>query len=131
MAVIFIFSADEGSGEHSLLLVQLIEWLCRSLHLGIPSEETLLGIHVLLRKLAHMTEFGILYFLWRRGGLKIWQAAVVSLLYAASDEWHQSFVPNRCGCAADVIIDGAGALAAAVLEAVWPVSRNASDKDAE
>lgn len=112
MAVIFIFSADEGSGERSFLIVQCIEWLCRALSLSVPSDKDMLVIHILLRKLAHMTEFGVLCFLWRKGGLKLWQAAAVSLLYAVSDEWHQSFVPNRCGCASDVVIDGSGVLIA-------------------
>lgn len=115
MAVIFIFSADEGSGERSLLIVRLIEWLCGALRLSVPSDEDMLIIHILLRKLAHMTEFGVLCLLWRRGGLRLWQAAAVSLLYAVSDEWHQSFVPNRCGCASDVVIDGSGVLIAVVL----------------
>ena len=115
MAVIFIFSADEGSGERSFLIVRFIEWLCGALHLGVPSDKDMLVIHILLRKLAHMTEFGVLCFLWRKGGLRLWQAAAVSLLYAVSDEWHQSFVPNRCGCTSDVIIDGSGVLIAVLL----------------
>ncbi len=33
-----------------------------------------------------------------------------SALYAASDEFHQTFVPGRCGTPTDVLIDSAGAI---------------------
>jgi len=35
--------------------------------------------------------------------------------FAVSDEWHQSFVPDRVGTVTDVLIDCVGVLAAAVL----------------
>lgn len=40
------------------------------------------------------------------------QALAICLLWAASDEWHQTFVPGRTGRVRDVAIDGLGALAA-------------------
>ena len=57
-----------------------------------------------LRKLGHALEYGVLFALTRRalGGSSDRAAAVFCVLYAASDEWHQSFVPGRCGCAGDV-----------------------------
>ncbi|MEP6757347.1 MAG: VanZ family protein [Chthonomonadales bacterium] len=36
-----------------------------------------------------------------------------AVLFAASDEWHQTFVPGRDGCIRDVLIDSAGAALAA------------------
>jgi VanZ family protein len=36
----------------------------------------------------------------------------VSILYAASDEWHQRFVPGRTADLLDLVADAAGALAA-------------------
>ena len=39
--------------------------------------------------------------------------------YAASDEWHQSFVPGRASEAADWIADTAGAIVAVVLYTRW------------
>ncbi len=42
-------------------------------------------------------------------------ALVFSLAFAASDEWHQTFVPGRGGTPLDVLIDGAGAILATVL----------------
>lgn len=65
---------------------------------------------MLLRKLAHITIFGLLWLtlaratLWRRPIL----ATVIAILYAISDELHQSFVAGRHGSPVDVAIDAAG-----------------------
>jgi len=65
---------------------------------------------LLLRKLAHITIFGVLWLTvarateWRRPIL----ATVIALLYAASDELHQSFVAGRHGTPVDVAIDAFG-----------------------
>ena len=69
-----------------------------------------------LRKTAHVTEYAILAFLVLRalqghkvgGSQAMAWAFLFSLLYAASDEFHQSFVPERTGELKDVIIDSAG-----------------------
>ena len=37
-------------------------------------------------------------------------AFLFALLFAASDEWHQSFVANRHGTPSDLVYDAAGAL---------------------
>lgn len=64
----------------------------------------------LLRKLAHITIFGVLWLTlaramrWRRPIV----ATVIALLYAISDELHQSFVKGRHGSPVDVAIDAAG-----------------------
>ncbi len=74
---------------------------------------------LLLKKGAHMTEYAILFFLlWlalRRPSP--WWAWALALLYAVSDEVHQTFVPGRHGWYGDVIVDGVGASIAAL--AVW------------
>jgi VanZ family protein len=53
----------------------------------------------------------------RRSGVT-WSAVVVSIviatLYGISDEWHQSFVPNRTADAMDVVADLIGASAGAI-----------------
>jgi VanZ family protein len=83
-------------------------------------------IHTGIRKLAHITEFGVLsisVFYGVRGeryGWR-WQWAITTLIiavsYAGLDEWHQSFVPMREARFRDVLIDSTGALLAQVL--VW------------
>ncbi|MBO7633984.1 MAG: VanZ family protein [Lachnospiraceae bacterium] len=69
-----------------------------------------------IRKTAHVTEFAILgilltnVFLLRK--TKKQPAAMLSLfcgiVYAASDELHQTFVPGRAGMFGDVCIDACG-----------------------
>ena len=75
-------------------------------------------LDLILRKLSHITEFAILTFLfWRAMRLKnkknrILISAAFSLLYALSDEYHQSFILGRDGNLRDVSIDSLGVLAA-------------------
>jgi len=86
MALIFALSAqpDLGSG--------LGEW------------------DTLLRKLGHVTVYAILWLAvahamqWRKPVL----VTVIALLYAVSDELHQSLVPTRHGTPVDVAIDALG-----------------------
>lgn len=77
---------------------------------------------VALRKLGHMTEYAILTALWWRAlrGLGAHHALpfalAISLGYAITDEFHQTFVDGRNGTPVDVLIDAAGmAVAAAVI----------------
>lgn len=68
-------------------------------------------------KLVHMVEFGLLAALWRKGlllrGMDARKAGLVAFvvtgLYAAGDEWHQSFVPGRVCSVADFAADALGA----------------------
>ncbi len=66
----------------------------------------------ILRKLAHMAEFGLLWWLWwralGRGPRATWIAAAITVAYAATDELHQHFVKGRVGSPVDVLIDSAG-----------------------
>lgn len=78
---------------------------------------------LVLRKLAHMAEFGILTVLLsmtlRQEGVPVDRghrlAAVTALVYAVSDELHQHFVPQRHGTPVDVAIDAIGIGAAYAL----------------
>jgi VanZ family protein len=72
-----------------------------------------------VRKLGHMAVFGILaLLLWRAlagfaSGRTRWAwALALAVLYAVTDELHQSGVTGRHPSAADVAIDAAGALIA-------------------
>lgn len=63
-------------------------------------------------KSIHFVEYGILFLLWKVAlykkpyGTKL--ALVFSVIYAASDELHQTFVPTREGTLRDVFIDTLG-----------------------
>ena len=79
-------------------------------------------LDLILRKIAHMAEYGLLLFLlWRplrelvpeRTALAV--AFAVGVLYDASDEWRQSFVEGRHGTPVDVGIDSIGMAIVAAL----------------
>jgi VanZ family protein len=79
---------------------------------SIPSLSSGLGgWDLVLRKLAHLTEYAILGALLVRATRRPWVALALAALYASSDEVHQHFVEGRHGAPLDVAIDTAGALA--------------------
>ena len=76
---------------------------------SIPSLGTGLGTwDLVLRKLAHVTEYAILGALLLRALERPLPAFAVGVLYAASDEVHQHFVSGRHASPVDVAIDAAG-----------------------
>jgi VanZ family protein len=81
------------------------------------------GWDTILRKAAHMTEFGLLWWLWRRALRSGVAAAAITIAYAASDELHQHFVAGRHGATLDVAIDAAGIALAVVLSRFLPARR--------
>lgn len=131
MVVIFCFSAQPGetsadlSGSISHLVMKIWNQLFQ---LGWNEAQVLEMTEIWdypIRKLAHMTEFGILAVLifiaikyyakvttMRMRYIIAWAGAVC---YAATDEFHQLFVPGRSGNLFDVCVDGTGALIALVL----------------
>jgi VanZ family protein len=83
-----------------------------------PDLSTGLGTwDLILRKAAHMAEYGLLWFLWYRA-LELrspWPAVAITLAYAATDEFHQTFVEGRHGTLVDVLIDAAGVAIAVMI----------------
>jgi VanZ family protein len=130
MALIFSASSDKHSYEHSSRLVEpLLRWLFPHM-----SEAHIHAVHELLRKCAHLTEYAVLALLVWRGVRKPsknnprpwnWPEArftlLMVMLYAATDEFHQRFVPTRTSLVSDVFIDTAGG--AAGLLALWMIGR--------
>src|ERR1700736_3636012 len=115
--IIFLGSTDMLSAEHtSRFLVPFLRWIDPQISLA-----ALNAIQVGVRKVGHLTEYAILaMLLWRalRSGTR-WQmkmsilflvAALACAIFAASDEFHQSFVPSRTASPTDVMIDIRGAL---------------------
>jgi len=80
--------------------------------------------------LAHFGEYALLAALWSwalaptLGRRTLLAAAAISLLYAISDEYHQSFVPGRDSDPLDVLVDAAGIATALVLIRLWSRGRN-------
>ena len=130
MALIFTASSDTRSYEHSSRLVEpLLRWLFPHL-----SEAQIEGIHHLLRKCAHLAEYSVFaLLLWRalrkpvKGDTRAWDwcqvrlVLLIVMLYAATDEFHQQFVPTRTSLVSDVFIDTGGG--AAGLLALWLIGR--------
>lgn len=119
---ISIFSTHYfSSAETSRILTPLLHWLFPA-----ASPHTLSRMHTAIRKLAHITEFGVFSIAVfhgvraERSGWR-WQWALLTLLiavsYAGLDEWHQSFVPVREARFRDVLIDSTGAVLAQIF--VW------------
>ena len=114
MTLIFIGSTDVLSAEHtSRFLVPFLRWLDPQI-----SWAALNSIQIVIRKLGHLTEYAILaILLWRALVDLSWKSSTsltISLLacaiFAASDEFHQSFIPSRTSSVHDVMIDICGAV---------------------
>jgi len=79
---------------------------------------------MILRKIAHLTEFAVLTFLLSRlvslyniEGKKFWFIVLsLALFYSVYDEVHQSYVQGRYGTVRDMIIDFNGAFLGVI---VW------------
>lgn len=119
MAVILLLSSELASArETSRFLTPLLGWL-------VPWATPLAieALHGLLRKVGHLAEYAVLAALWLRAlRHRGWSprragpvALAIALAWAAGDEAHQSFLASRTGHVGDVVLDGAGALAAVLL----------------
>jgi VanZ family protein len=89
----------------ALAIMGLIFFLSAQPDLGTGIE----GWDVVLRKIGHMAVFGGLFLalLYALPGRPV-AAAAIAVLYAISDEWHQTFTEGRHGSPVDVLIDTAG-----------------------
>ena len=130
MAVIFSASADSKSTEHSSRYFEpLLRWLFPQM-----SPEHIGQIHYAFRKFCHLAEYAVLaWLLWRairkpdKKNLRPWNwaeagvALSIVFLYAATDEFHQAFVPTRTAQVSDVFVDACGG--AAALFALWIFGR--------
>ena len=117
LGLIFIGSTDLLSADHtSRIIGPILRWF----NPDIPAE-TIARVQFFVRKTAHLSEYAILaMLLWRALRhmahrpekmstlfLSVW---LICWLFAASDEFHQSFVPSRTASPKDVMIDVIGAL---------------------
>jgi VanZ family protein len=98
------------SGSIARLWLPVLVWaLVIFTFSSIPDLGTGLGTwDTILRKLAHTTEYAVLGALLVRAVQRPGPAFALGVLYAASDEIHQSFVRGRHGSPIDVAIDSVG-----------------------
>ena len=114
MLIIFMFSNQPGGGSGALSKM-VMAWLAK---FGLDFQAWF-GEHAVwvLRKCAHFSIYFILFALmqWPFRKLRPWKTARWlalggTILFAASDEFHQLFVPGRVGDILDVGIDSLGGL---------------------
>ena len=128
MALIFTLSTGLGSMQRSS---RIIGPLLRFVWPNV-SDETIHDVQVVVRKGGHITGYAVLAILLlraRNGGLLVapwrWESAafseIVSVIYAVSDELHQSFVPSRWGSGWDVLLDSVGA--ALGISLIWALGK--------
>jgi VanZ family protein len=109
-------SSDSFSANNtSRIIGPLVLWLFPN-----TTPETLAGVHLITRKLAHFSEYAILAYLAARAFrtsprpalANRWFLAALALVvvYALLDEYHQTFVPSRTGSIYDSFIDMSGGL---------------------
>ena len=104
------FNSTESSNQ-SNFIVNIIANIFNINNISILS--------LIIRKLAHFTEYFILgllvYNLIYSNQKKAYFAIIICVLYAISDEIHQLFVPGRSCQVLDVIIDSSGSLLGIIL----------------
>ena len=125
----FWMSTGMFSSENTVSVVRaIIKFLIPEL-----SGEGALLIHAIIRKLAHVVEYlilGFLLFRAFRGHSNVWWnwrwfflTSIVVLLWAASDELHQSFVSTRTASIVDVGIDVVGGILGQFASALWKLHK--------
>jgi VanZ family protein len=113
MIFIFIGSTDLLSAEHtSRFIGPFLRWFVPGV-----SDATVASVQLVVRKCGHLTEYailaGFLYRALRQRRETLMPVAitafVIAAVYAALDEFHQSFVASRTASGWDVMIDCIGA----------------------
>lgn len=124
LALIFFMSHQDK--DETTLKTGIFRWILDQL--GLDGRQLMTGpFKFYIRKLAHIAEYAILMILTLRIAILKWpykQAVIYSLLfcifYAATDEFHQTFIPGRGGTPVDVGIDTIGMILGFLL---WKVRR--------
>ena len=121
MILIFIFSAQIA--DDSSAVSNKVGLLFNTLfNLGLTQSSPLWGtVSFIVRKAAHISEYAVLAALWRMYAEEAewknnWIAPfLLTVFYACTDEFHQTFVKGRSGELRDVCVDSAGALVGLIL----------------
>ena len=129
MFLIGSFSAQTGGESGNLssqvadTLISVREWITGQEYSEAEREIWIQQMQFPVRKLAHMSEYALLVLLLvlhlgtytrltadrKQFYIRLALSFGIAVLYAATDEIHQLFVPGRSGQFTDVCFDGAGA----------------------
>lgn len=136
LLLIFRFSAQDGDTSGSLsyrLSHAIMQGVDRVFSLDFTEAELLShtdSIQLFVRKAAHITEYFLLtcsiflplhvWILEEKNQKSLFYKIllltfVLSVVCAALDEFHQSFVPGRCGTPVDVLVDSVGIIIGCIL----------------
>lgn len=122
MVLIFYLSSQNGetSGNLSFTVLGYL------INLNLLPASVVPILSFLIRKAAHMCEYAVLAFLFFnvlkeyncKDKNKFLFSFLFAIVYACSDEFHQTFVNGRAGQITDVLIDSLGAFFGLLLY-VW------------
>ncbi len=120
MILIFYMSSQVGNDSAGMsdMIVSFIQSL---IHDITTVEVSINTLSFIIRKSAHVIEYMILTFFFLYAFYKnkynkyLLYSASLSVLYAMSDELHQTFIPGRSGTAVDVGIDTIGVVLALLI----------------
>jgi VanZ family protein len=125
LIVVLGFSSEQASSDQTSRFIRpLLEFLFPH-----GSSETLDLYHALIRKAAHLSEYGLLGFLAVRAfagsTLAVFRrhrflaAAAIAALVACVDEFHQSFEASRTSSVWDVMLDALGGVLGCSVFWIW------------
>ena len=112
MMLIFYFS-NQNAEQSTQTSAWFLQFLPFSMHF--------------IRKLAHFTIYALLgyntLYMYKNYNIKRYAffALMTCILYACSDEWHQSFISRRSPQVTDICIDTIGALSMILLGLIDPL----------
>lgn len=122
--VLFASSGNFSASNTSRIIRPFLLWLFPNI-----SNESLVYVHFLIRKAAHLSEYAILALLAARAfrtsqkdklRRRWWLAAFVLVACVSLvDEYHQSFLPTRTGTIYDSFLDMTGGAVALACMALW------------
>lgn len=110
-----IFAFSHQPKDESVKYSQLALALLRFLHIDL-NDWTMGNATFAIRKIAHITEYFVLYLFTfyalsktsMTSNKKLIYSFLFCLFYACTDEFHQTFIPGRVGTLSDVGVDSVG-----------------------
>ena len=128
MWMIFIFIMSHTNGNDSSNQSNFIDQIIlRFINIDLNT------LTFVIRKIAHMCEYAILFLLIYYGLHKTFKyqyylliSLILTFLYACSDEFHQTFIPGRSGQFKDVLIDTIGMIIMFSIIYLWQKEKNSN-----
>ena len=115
LIALFVLSTSVFSASNtSTFIIPILHWL-----LPGASEPSIAMLHGMIRKVAHFTNYAILFWILVHGPMagRPYTALLLCVCYAFLDEGHQILVPGRTPSLFDVAVDSSGALFSRFLNA--------------